>query len=163
MLKPFLFLSAALVFAAGSTPGPTFALGATPQEATPPGSANPVKPTPASQERAKTLYTRDCALCHGDTGNGKTDLARDMQMTIPDWTDPKVLGSKSDQELYDIIRKGKDKMPAEDEGRAKKDEIWNLVLYIRAISKGQPAPAPPAPAPADTAPAPPPAPAPPTN
>jgi hypothetical protein len=55
----------------------------------------------------------------------------------------------SDQQLFDAIRKGKgDKMPPEDPGRAKDVDVWNLIIYIRAFSKGQPAaPAPAAPAP----------------
>jgi hypothetical protein len=26
-------------------------------------------------------------------------------------------------------------MPPEDEGRAKNDEVWNLIIYIRGFSK----------------------------
>jgi cytochrome c len=119
-----------------------------PQEAAPapaaPASTNPVKPTPASQEKAKDLYARDCALCHGDNGNGKTSLAKDMGLTLSDWTDPKTLANKSDHELFDAIRKGKDKMPPEDASRAKNDDVWNLIIYIRGLSKDQPAAAPPA-------------------
>ena len=69
------------------------------------------------------------------------------QRNVP--TDPKALGSMSDQQLFDIIRKGKgDKMPPEDAGRAKDDEVWNLVIYLRGFSKNQPASAPAAPVPA---------------
>jgi hypothetical protein len=58
----------------------------------------------------------------------------------------------SDQQIFDIIRKGKgDKMPAEDASRAKNDEVWNLIIYIRSFSKNQPSA--PAPAPAGAAPA----------
>jgi hypothetical protein len=67
-----------------------------------------------------------------------------MQLTLLDWTDPKTLATRSDQQLFDAIRKGKDKMPPEDVGRAKNDEVWNLIIYIRGLSKGQPAAAPPA-------------------
>ena len=64
-----------------------------------------------------------------------------------DWK--KALADKPDQELFNDIRKGKgDKMPPEDTSRAKDDDIWNIIHYIRAMSKGQPsAPAAPAPAP----------------
>jgi cytochrome c len=149
MLKPFLLFSAVALFAIAPAPTPMLALGATPQ------ATNPVKPTAAGQERAKKLYAMDCALCHGDNGNGKTDLATSMNVTLTDWTDPKSLADKSDQELFNDIRKGKgDKMPPEDTGRAKDDDIWHLVLYIRAMSKNQPAaPAQAAPAPALTPPA----------
>jgi hypothetical protein len=64
-----------------------------------------------------------------------------MKLTISDWTDPKSLAAKSDKELFDTIRNGKDKMPAEAEGRAKDEEVWALIHYLRAMAKDQPAPA----------------------
>jgi mono/diheme cytochrome c family protein len=140
LLKPISLLSAAIVFAACAAS--TIALA---QDAT-----NPAKPTSASQTQAKNLYARDCALCHGDNGNGKTDLAKDMQLTLLDWTDSKSLANQTDKDLFRAIRVGKDKMPPEDEGRAKDNEVWNLIIYIRGFSKGQPAAAP-APAAADPA------------
>ena len=146
MLKPLLLISAAVLFVIAPTPPTTLAAGAVPQDA-----SNPVKPTAANLEKAKKLYGQDCAICHGDNGNGKTDLATSMSVTLADWTDPKSLAALSDQQLFDIIRKGKDKMPAEDAGRAKNDEVWGLVTYIRGLSKNQPTPPPAAPAPADAA------------
>ncbi len=121
---------------------------------------NPVKPTAESQANAKSLYQRDCALCHADNGSGKSDLASSMNLTLEDWANPASLISKSDASLFAAIRSGKgDKMPAEDAGRAKDAEVWNLVIYIRKFGKNQPAPAaapatPPA-APSDAPPAPP--------
>lgn len=133
MLKPILLFSAAILLAIGATPASTIVLGASPQQ---PDAGNPEKPTPASLAHAKIVYARDCALCHGENGDGKTDLAKDMQLTLLDWTDPKSLGNRSDKELFHIIRTGKDKMPAEEEGRAKDSEVWNLIIYIRGFSKG---------------------------
>jgi mono/diheme cytochrome c family protein len=158
MLKPFVFLSAAALVVFALPTATTLASGA-PQAA-------PAKPSTASLDKAKKLYAVDCAVCHGDNGNGKTDLATSLQVTLLDWTDPNALASKSDQQLFDLIRKGKDKMPAEDASRAKNDEITGLVAYIRQFSKGgatttagsQPPAAPAAPAAdAPAAPAPPPA------
>ena len=158
MLKSFLVLSAVILFEiAALTPASTLAAG--PSQNTP-AKTNPVKATAASQDKAKKMYSIDCAMCHGDNGNGKTDLAKDMSLNLMDWTDPKTLAGKSDQELFDIIRKGKDKMPAEDAGRAKDNEVWGLITYIRSFSKNQPAqPAAPEPA-APAQPAPPAAPEP---
>ena len=147
MLKPFLkwcllsFAAVLFVIAAASTPTPTLAAGRMPQAA----PADAAKPAQPSTEKAKKLYAIDCAVCHGATGDGKTDLAKDMNLTMPDWTDPKSIAGKSDQQLFDIIRKGKDKMPAEDAGRAKDADVWGLVAYIHELSKAQPA-APAAPA-----------------
>jgi mono/diheme cytochrome c family protein len=152
MLKSFLHFSAAIAILLIFLPTPN--LGGMPQEATPApapsatGGKNPVKATPEAQAKAKKLYAVDCAMCHGDNGNGKTDLAKDMELTLKDWTDPAALANKQDGELFDAIRKGKDKMPPEAEGRASNAEVWNLIHYIRNMSKGQPsAPPPAAPAP----------------
>lgn len=149
MLKPFVLLSAVVLFVITPTPTPTHAAGGTLQD------NNPTRSTGASREKAKKLYAVDCAMCHGDNGNGKTDLATSMQLTLTDWTDPKSLAKVPDKELFDAIRKGKgEKMPPEDASRAKDDDVWALVAYIRAFSKGQPStPDPAAPAPADAAPA----------
>ena len=101
-----------------------------------PPPTNPVKPTAASLEKAKKLYRVDCAMCHGDNGDGKTDLAKDMQLAIPDWTNPASLSGQLDRSLFDAIRNGKGKMPPEAEGRANDTEVWNLIHYIRGMSKG---------------------------
>ncbi len=136
MLKSFLLFAAVvlLVLASASAPaGP-------PQDATQAPAAK--KMSPESLAKTKKMYEMDCALCHGSTGDGKTDLAKDMQLTMLDWTDPKSLSTMSDQALFDAIRKGKGKMPPEDEGRAKNEEVHNLVIYIRKLAKDQPAAAP---------------------
>jgi mono/diheme cytochrome c family protein len=96
-------------------------------------------PAPGPLARAKNIYQIDCAVCHGDNGNGKTDLATSMSLTLTDWTDAKSLADKSDADLFKIIRDGKNQMPPEDAGRAKDDDIKNLVIYIRSFSKSQPA------------------------
>jgi mono/diheme cytochrome c family protein len=73
-------------------------------------------------------------MCHGDNGNGKTDLATSMGLTLGDWTNPATLANKQDWELFNVIRNGKDKMPPESVGRADDAQVWNLVIYIRSLS-----------------------------
>jgi cytochrome c5 len=102
----------------------------------------PAKGSPQLHEKAKTLYKMDCALCHNENGDGKTDIAKDMGMVLDDWSDPKTLADKPDQALFDTIRHGKNKMPAEDANRAKDDEVKALIQYIRNLSKNAPASAP---------------------
>jgi len=102
--------------------------------ALPPDTKNPVKATPESQAKAKKMYGYDCAMCHGDTGDGKTDLAKDIG-PLTDLTDTKTLDGKSDAALYDLIKNGKGKMPGEDGPRAKPEDLWNLVIYVRGLAK----------------------------
>jgi cytochrome c5 len=133
---PWLVAGCFLIFApAYSRGGQQPAPAPTPPAAAAPGKPNPVKATAASQAKAKTMYGIDCAVCHGDNGNGKTDLATSMTLTLADWTDPKSLADKSDADLFKAIREGKGQMPPEDAGRAKDDDVWNLVIYIRNFSK----------------------------
>jgi mono/diheme cytochrome c family protein len=98
------------------------------------GQGNPVHPTPASLARAKGIYTYDCAMCHGADGGGKGDFKSDV--ALKDYRDPSALKALTDAEIFAIINKGKGSMPPE-EGRAKPDEIWNLVIYLRSLSKPQ--------------------------
>jgi mono/diheme cytochrome c family protein len=94
---------------------------------------NPVKPTPESMSKAKKTYAIDCAMCHGEKGDGKGDLAADIK-NVTDFTAPDAMKSRTDGDLFYIIRKGKGDMPLEGD-RAKDDDVWGLVNYIRAFAK----------------------------
>jgi mono/diheme cytochrome c family protein len=101
-----------------------------PQDA---AKVNPVKPTPESLAKAKKLYGIDCAMCHGVNGDGKGDMASDMK-NVTDFTNPDALKNRTDGELFYVIRHGKGEMPPEGD-RAKDDDVWNLVNYIRSLVK----------------------------
>jgi mono/diheme cytochrome c family protein len=144
MLKPLLLLSAVTICGLALIAAPAVSGQAAPTAAS-------KKATAEGVAKAKKLYAIDCALCHGDTGDGKTDLAKDMQLTMIDWSDPKSLADHPDQELFNTIRHGKGKMPAEEAGRAKDDEVMSLIAYIRSMAKDQASAPPAAPAAAATA------------
>lgn len=95
---------------------------------------NPVKPTPDSLAKAKKLFGYDCSMCHGENGDGKGDLAGDFKNKPRDYTDPASLKEFTDAQLFAIIKDGKGEMPPENK-RAKPDDIWGLVNYIRSLSK----------------------------
>ena len=145
MLKPLMVMSALIMFELSPVPAPLGWL----QEQTPapaplpstaptptvtPGAKNPVKPTAESQARAKKLYTYDCQMCHNANGDGKSDLAKDMALTMSDLSVPSTLAPMTDQQIFELIKTGKGKMPGEGD-RAKTDELWNLVIYVRGLSK----------------------------
>ena len=138
MLKSFLLFAAVVLLLVAAVSAPA----RPPQESNQPAAGK--KPSADALAKAKKVYELDCALCHGAAGDGKSDLAKDMSLSMQDWTDPKSLSGKSDQELFNAIRKGSGKMPPEDNARAKDDEVRGLVLYIRKFAKegGAPAAAP---------------------
>jgi mono/diheme cytochrome c family protein len=95
---------------------------------------NPVKRGPESLAKGKKLYGYDCAMCHGKDGDGKGDMASDIK-NVTDFTNAEALKNRTDGELFYITRNGKgEDMPPEGD-RAKDDDIWNLVNYVRSFAK----------------------------
>ena len=123
----FLFSVFAL-WAQTKAPAPEYKI---PPEAA--AKANPVKPAAESLAKGKKVYGIDCAMCHGEKGDAKGDMASDMK-NVTDFTDPDALKNRTDGELFYVIRHGKGEMPPEGD-RAKDDDIWNLVNYIRSLAK----------------------------
>jgi len=98
---------------------------------------NPVKPTPENLAEAKKFFGFDCAMCHGASGDGKGDLASSMGLKMTDWRDTSTVAGMSDDELFDIIVKGKGKMEGEGD-RIKAEMAWKLVNYVRTLAKKEP-------------------------
>jgi mono/diheme cytochrome c family protein len=99
---------------------------------------NPVKPSEASITLGKKLYGYDCAMCHGTNGDGKSELAEQMKLSLRDLGNPATLKDRTDGEIFYIINKGKGKMPS-DEDRMKPDQIWSIVNFVRSLAKKEPA------------------------
>src|SRR5271157_4798646 len=139
MLKPFTILLMLLlcIFVAAAQESQTPPNAATPGSGTIPADAvhqvNPVKPTPESIAQGKKYYGYDCAMCHGNNGDGKGDVAIDEKLTLTDFSDPATLKNKTDGELYYIIKNGHGHMPPEGD-RLKPPDLWSLVNYIRSLS-----------------------------
>jgi cytochrome c6 len=77
------------------------------------------------------VFKSKCAACHGAEGKGDTGMGKSMKL--------KDLGSDdvqkmSDADLTGIIEKGKKPMPAY-EGKLTKDQITDVVKYIRTLKK----------------------------
>ena len=128
------FLSSAQQQPASSTPAaqkpPSYA--AIPVEAA--KKENPVKPTPESLARAKKWWTLDCEMCHNKNGDGKGETAKDMKLTMVNFTDPATFKDHTDGELYWVIKNGHNDMPAEG-SRVTTEQGWDLVNYVRSLAK----------------------------
>jgi len=142
MLKPLFVLPALLLFVPSpqqpaSAPAAAAAKTAAAAPAMPADAktlVNPVKPTSESLAQAKKMYGYDCAVCHGENGNGKGDLAADIKPPLKDYTDPAALKDLTDGEIFYIIKDGKGQMTGEGD-RMKPDGIWNMVILVRSFAK----------------------------
>jgi hypothetical protein len=107
---------------------------------------NPVKSSPEGLAEARRVFKYDCAMCHGNAGDGKGDIVESMNLAMRDWRDPTSLEGKTDGEIFYIITKGKGKMMAEGDRQPEKLR-WNLVNLVRSIAaKGSQAKSPATPA-----------------
>jgi mono/diheme cytochrome c family protein len=95
-----------------------------------------VNPVPVSQnslDHGRYLFSGQCAMCHGSKGDGSGSLARQLEMTMPDFTDPDQLKQRTDGELFYIITNGHGRMPADGE-RVLEEWRWDLVNAIREMA-----------------------------
>jgi len=83
----------------------------------------------ASAQDAGDLYKTKCASCHGADGKGDTPVGK--KIGVRDFHSPEVT-KESDQELFEISKNGKNKMPKYD-GKLTDDQIKSLVKYIRSL------------------------------
>jgi len=83
----------------------------------------------ARAEDTAALYKTKCAACHGPDGKG--DTAAGKKLGARDFHSPEV-AKMSDAELFDITKKGKEKMPAYDK-KLTDDQIKDLITYIRGL------------------------------
>lgn len=78
-----------------------------------------------------TDFKARCAPCHGSRGAGDSKLGQNLR--VRDLSSAEVQ-KQSDPDLTAIISKGKGRMPAY-EGKLSKDQIGDLVRFIRTLKK----------------------------
>jgi mono/diheme cytochrome c family protein len=80
---------------------------------------------------AAALYKSKCAVCHGADGAGDTTMGK--KLGAKSFHAPEV-SKMTDAELFDVTKKGKNKMPAYDK-KLTDDQIKELIAYIRTLGK----------------------------
>ncbi len=98
---------------------------------------NPVPDVPAAVESGKSLFSSQCAMCHGLRADGRGDLARELKLAVPNLTDAERQKKRTDGEWFYIIGHGHLDMPAEK--RLVEQQKWEMILYLRSLVKTAPA------------------------
>ena len=91
------------------------------------GVTMPSRPDEASEK----LYKSKCAACHGADGKGETATGKALK--VRDFASEEVR-KMSDEDLNEVIAKGKNKMPAYEKS-LKPEQIKALVEYTRSFGK----------------------------
>ncbi len=95
---------------------------------------NPLSPSESNLNAARQIYFDECAQCHGDRGQGDGPQAKSNYPLPADLTDPKLLRSVSDGEIFYQISEGRRPMPSF-KNRLTQDQRWQLVLLVRSFSQ----------------------------
>jgi mono/diheme cytochrome c family protein len=85
----------------------------------------------SAQDTAASLYKTKCALCHAPDGSGSGSVG--AQLNVPNLRLRQAQALTRDQWIQ-ITEDGKGKMPAY-KGRLSDDEIRQVVVYIRELTK----------------------------
>ena len=97
---------------------------------------NPVTPDEVSVARGETLFSINCVMCHGPTGEGNGQIAallanKPLNLTLP------ATQNKSDGTLFLTLTNGVEgKMPPMVENLTVRDR-WDVVNYIRTLKPTQ--------------------------
>ncbi|MBI5451269.1 MAG: cytochrome c [Gammaproteobacteria bacterium] len=91
-------------------------------------------------EQAADTYRTYCVQCHGLQGNGKGLNVRDMSVQPRDHTDAKEMATRSDEDLFKVIKEGgvavnKSVLMPPWGGVISDEEIRGLVVYLRQLCK----------------------------
>ena len=102
--------------------------------------SNPVPATPASISSGKKLYSKLCAECHGEKGDGVSAIAAAMpegEVKPSNLTDDQWDHGSTDGDIFVFIRDGAVGSAAMKglNGRpgVGPNEMWNLVNYVRSL------------------------------
>jgi mono/diheme cytochrome c family protein len=93
---------------------------------------NPVEADEVSLERGRTLFTINCIMCHGQTGEGNGQIAALLANKPANLTSI-ITQSKSDSILFTTITNGVEgRMPPMVENLTVRDR-WDVINYIRTL------------------------------
>src|SRR5882762_3209947 len=99
-----------------------------------PQSSPVVQATPDEFAAVRAIYAKECAVCHGDTGEGKTAIIEGKKIKAPSLRSGHAL-NHSDADFVKQISKGGDGMPAFEKKLTPK-QIDEMVRFIRKEFQG---------------------------
>jgi mono/diheme cytochrome c family protein len=94
---------------------------------------NPVKADAESLALGKSLYTKNCASCHGKTGLGDGPKGRTLETFSGDFSGA-FYQNQTDGEHFYKTKYGRDEMPAYDK-KISDEDMWHMVNYMRTFKK----------------------------
>lgn len=94
----------------------------------------------AALAKGKATYKMYCEMCHGESGDGKSAMAANLDPKPRDFTAGDFKYGGTDQDIFDVISngaasKGGSQMMAAWGSVISEDDLWALVKYVRTLKK----------------------------
>jgi mono/diheme cytochrome c family protein len=89
-----------------------------------------------SEEPGEEVFKRQCAVCHGDRGQGDGPASAALRPKPADLTDPEKMGEYTQGKLVAVIGKGKGMMPAFGAVLNTQD-LEAVAGYVHSLSEGE--------------------------
>ncbi|WKW12591.1 cytochrome c [Pseudogemmatithrix spongiicola] len=93
--------------------------------------ANPVEADARSIENGHRLYQVNCAVCHGDAGDGRGKLAEVSGIAFVPAINGAATQARSDGYIWGMLRNGRGLMS--NFNRIPERERWDVVNYVRGL------------------------------
>ena len=98
---------------------------------------NPFPSSPAVLARGREVYTTFCAVCHGDKGAGDGPIIQTRKFpNPPSYTDARLL-SMPDGQIFHVITRGTELMPAY-AGQIAPEDRWKAIHWVRRLQARTP-------------------------
>ncbi|MEJ8803960.1 c-type cytochrome [Pontibacter sp. H249] len=94
---------------------------------------NPLAVTSVNLEEGKVLYTRFCAPCHGEQGDGQGLVGQKFK-GVPSYTAGRV-ATLPGGHIYHVIANGRGRMMPHG-SQVDPTERWKIVMYVQQLQKG---------------------------
>ncbi|MBU3661127.1 MAG: cytochrome c [Flavobacteriales bacterium] len=85
---------------------------------------NEVIPNETPEEKGESLYVLNCASCHGEDGKLGSSGAKDLSVS-----------KLNDQQIEEIIRKGKNAMPAQEAVLETDENIKLVIEHVKTLKR----------------------------
>ncbi len=90
---------------------------------------SPLETNDVNLAKGKALFTINCAICHGDKGDGQGVLVqRDKILGIPNYKDREI----TEGSIYHVIMYGRNMMGSH-ASQLKDNERWEIVQYVQKL------------------------------
>lgn len=95
---------------------------------------NPYANTIDTENIGRTLFLKNCKLCHGEFGKGDGLMAEDLDREIADFT-KSAIQAQTDGSLYYKFLFGRNEMPAFKVKIKNEEDRWLIINYLRKLGE----------------------------